>query len=131
MRHNSAIIAKVYTRSNKFPVHWSSKIPLRYKRNAITGELHRANKIASNISNETKSIKINYLQAVFPIHVINDVFHRFNQQKDEVLIPQWLFDERKECLIRLLFAPANEKFVKFFINKLGILTNYRVKFNIV
>ena len=65
------------------------------------------------------------------MHVINDVFHRFNQQKDEVLIPQWLFDEKKECLIRLLFAPANEKFVKFFINKLGILTNYRVKFNIV
>ena len=34
VRHNSAIITKVYTRSNRFPVHWSSKIPLRYKRNA-------------------------------------------------------------------------------------------------
>ena len=67
------------------------------------------------------------MQAGFPIHVIN-VFHRFNQQKDEVLIPQWLFDERKECLIRLPFAPANEKFVKSFINKLEIFTNYRVKF---
>ena len=40
VRHNSAIITKVYTRSNKFPIHWSSKIPLRYKRNAVTGELH-------------------------------------------------------------------------------------------
>ena len=106
-------------------------IPLRYKRNAITGDLHRANKIASNFSNQTRRIKIKYLQAGFPIHVINDVFHRFNQQKDEVLIPQWLFDERKECLIRLPFAPANEKFVKSFINKLEIFTNYRVKFNIV
>ena len=65
------------------------------------------------------------------MHVINDVFHRFNQQKDEILIPQWLFDERKECLIRLLFAPANEKFVKSFVNKLEIFTNCRVKFNIV
>ena len=131
MRHNSAIITKVYTRSNKFPVHWSSKIPLRYKRNAITGELHRANKIASNISNETKSIKIKYLQAVFPIHVINDVFHRFNQQKDEILTPQWFFDDRKECMIRLPFAPANEKFVKSFINRLEIFTNYSLKFNTV
>ena len=34
VRHNSAIITKVYTWSNRFPVHWSSKIPLRYKRNA-------------------------------------------------------------------------------------------------
>ena len=67
----------------------------------------------------------------FPIHVINEVFHKFNQQKDEVLIPQWLFVERKECLIRLPLAPANEKFVKFFMNKLEIFTNYRVKFNTV
>ena len=74
VRHNSAIITKVYTRSNKFPVHWSSKIPLRYKRNAITGDLHRANKIASNFSNETRKIKIKYLQAGFPIHVINWCF---------------------------------------------------------
>ena len=34
-------------------------------------------------------------------------------------------------MIRLPFAPANEKFLKSFINKLEIFTNYRVKFNIV
>ena len=28
------------------------------------------------------------------------------------------------------FAPANEEFVKSFINKLEIFTNYKVKFNI-
>ena len=115
VRHNSAIITKVYTRSNKFPVYCSSQIPLRYKRNAITGELHRANKIVSNFSNEMKRIKIKYFQAGFPIHVINDVFHRFNQQKEEILILQQFFD-RKECMIRLPFANANEKFVKSFIS---------------
>ena len=88
VRHNSAIITKVHTRSKTFPAHWSSKIPLRYKRNAITGEMLRTNKIASNFSNELKRIKIKYLQAAFPIHTINDVFCRFNQEKDEVLIPQ-------------------------------------------
>ena len=71
------------------------------------------------------------MQAGFLIHVINDVFHRFNQQKDGVLILQWLFDERTECLISLPFAPANEKFVWSFMNKLEIFTNYKVKFNIV
>ena len=39
VRHNSTIITKVYRKSNTFPIHWSSKIPFRYKRNAITGEL--------------------------------------------------------------------------------------------
>ena len=34
-------------------------------------------------------------------------------------------------MIRLPFAPANEKFLMYFINKLEIFTNYRVKFNIV
>ena len=72
-----------------------------------------------------KEKKIKYL------YVINDVFHRFNQQKDEILIPQWFFDDRRECMIRLPFALANEKFVKSFINKLEILTNYEVKFKIV
>ena len=52
-------------------------------------------------------------------------------KKNEVLILQWLFDKKEECLIRLPFAPANEKFVKPFINKLEIFTNYRVEFNIV
>ena len=99
---------------------------MRHKHNTITVELHRANKVTSILNNEIKRIKIKYLQAGFPIHIINDVFHRFNQQKDDVLIPQWYFDDRKECLIRLPFAPANEKFVKPFINKLEIFTNYKV-----
>ena len=71
------------------------------------------------------------MHAGFPIHVINDVFHGFNQQKDEILILQWFFDDRRECMTRLLFAPANEKFVRSFINKLEIFTNYSVKFNTV
>ena len=70
MRHNSAVINKVYTRSKKFPVDWSCKIPLRYKRNSITGELHRGNKIASNFSNEMMRIKVEDLQSGFPIHII-------------------------------------------------------------
>ena len=37
-----------------------------------------------------------------------DIYCRFNQERDEVLIPQWLFDDRKECLVRLSFATANE-----------------------
>ena len=34
-------------------------------------------------------------------------------------------------MIRLAFAPANENFVKSFMNKLEIFTNYSVRFNIV
>ena len=74
VRHNSAMITKVYARSKKFPVHWSSNIPLRYKPDYITEELHRANKIASNFNNQLKRIRITYLHAGFPILFINSVF---------------------------------------------------------
>ena len=36
------IEARVYNKSKKLPVHFSSEIPTRCKRNVITGKLHRA-----------------------------------------------------------------------------------------
>ena len=44
------IDTKLYSKSNKLPVHFSLKIPTRYKHNAITGELHRAKRIANNFN---------------------------------------------------------------------------------
>ena len=58
-------------------------------------------------------------------------FCRLNQEKDKVLIPEWLFEDRKECLITLPLAPASGKFERSFINKYEIIANYKVKFNIV
>lgn len=37
-----------FNKLDKFPKHWSSKIPIRYKRNAAIGELHRAIRTGSN-----------------------------------------------------------------------------------
>ena len=42
IRRACEIETKVYNKFKTPPVHWSLKIPTRYKRNAITGELHRA-----------------------------------------------------------------------------------------
>ena len=43
---------KVLSESTKLPVHWSSKIIVRYKRNVITGELHWAKQIASDFNKD-------------------------------------------------------------------------------
>ena len=56
VRHGCKIKTQVYNKSKKLPLHWSSKIPSRYKCNAITGEWHRAKRIASNFSSEVKPI---------------------------------------------------------------------------
>ena len=47
---NNQIKTQVFDKKFMYPVHWSSKVPFRYKRNAIDGELHRAQKISSNFS---------------------------------------------------------------------------------
>ena len=49
----------------KLPVHWTSKIPVKYKRNAIIGELHRAKKTTSNFDTEIKRIVTKYTAAGF------------------------------------------------------------------
>ena len=63
IRTNQGIKTQVYIKAKKLPVHWSSKVPYKYKRNAITGELHRAKTIASNFDNETKKIRNKYRDA--------------------------------------------------------------------
>ena len=74
----------------KLPVHWSSKVPFKYKRNAITGEPHRAKIIASDFDEETKRIRSKYTDARYPKHVIESTIKNINRKKDELLIWQWL-----------------------------------------
>ena len=59
------------------------------------------------------------------------LFFRFNEEKKELLIPKWLFDETKSVIIRLPFAPRIEKFSKQFISKLQTFTNDKVRFNVI
>ena len=110
IRTNQGIKTQVYNKAKKLPVHWSSKVPYKYKRNAITGELHRAKRIASNFDDETKRIRSKYKDAGYPKHVIENTIKNFNRKKDELLIPPWLFDERKHVTIRLSFSSKNEKY---------------------
>ena len=56
----------VYNKFKKLPVYWSSKIPTKQNRNAITWELHRAKRVASDFNFDVKHITKKFLLAVFP-----------------------------------------------------------------
>ena len=58
-------------------------------------------------------------------------FFRFNKEKEELLIPIWLFDDTKLVIIKLCFVPKNEKFNKRFISKLQTFTNGKDIFHII
>ena len=111
-------------------MQWPSKVPYKYKRNVITGELHRAKIIASNFD-ETKRIRNKYTDAGYQKYVIENTIKNCNRKKDELLIPPWLFDERKHVTIRLPFSSKNEKYCAYFINKLVSFTSGKIKFNVV
>ena len=103
---------------------------MRYKRNAIIGELHRAKKIVSNFDIEIKRIVNKYTAAGFPSRFVLSIIDNFESGKDNLIIPQWLLEERKAFTIHLPFSPSNESFVKRFISKLNYFTNENCKFNV-
>ena len=108
-------------------MHWSSKIRIRYKRNGITGELHRAKRIANYFNFEVKRITKKFSSADFPGNFIKNAIEYFSKNKDDNIFPEWQFDEQKLIILRLPFSQSNEKFTK----NLVIFTNNKCKFNIV
>ena len=46
IKENNGIKTQVFVKKSMYPVHWSSKVPFCYKKNAINSELHRAKKIS-------------------------------------------------------------------------------------
>ena len=95
-RSNGKITNQVYNKMKKFLVHWTSKIPVRYKRNAIISELQRAKKIASNSDIEIKRIVNKYTAVGFPNTFVRSIINSFDSGKDNLIIPKWLFEESKE-----------------------------------
>ena len=99
-------------------VHWSLKVSFRYKKNAINGELHRVKNISSNFQSEIARIKAKFLNTGFPHKVIGSTINNFNNVDEELMVPRWLFDERKTIAINLRFSNKNQHFSKRFCEKL-------------
>lgn len=52
----------------------------------------------------------------------------FSKGKDDFIIPECLFDERKLIILRLPFPESIEKITKSVLRKLIIFTNNKFKF---
>ena len=64
---DNQIKTKVHRSERKLPVDCTSKIPKRYKRNAINADLNRAARIASTFTEEIPTIKQKNLNAGYPL----------------------------------------------------------------
>ena len=131
MGENGHCTTRVFQKENKLPNVWHSKVPKRYKRNAIKTELHRAKRISSDFPSQLIQIKNKYVKANFPIRFINSVFRDFNEPEDEMIIPTFLFNEKISVFVKIPFCDKNEKQISKFIDKFDRFTGYKFKVNIV
>ena len=95
-RNKNKIKCFPHYKDNKLSFHWKYAMPKIYEKTDIVGDLHRANKISSNLEQEIFVIKAKYLKAGYPHAFINDVINNFHQVKEDFLIPSTLFEERKK-----------------------------------
>ena len=124
------VTTSVHRKVNKLPTHWSSRVPKRYKRNTINGDLHRSYVISSNFENEKSLIKEKYLSAGYPIRFIESVIQQFGEkllnkeEENELIIPEFLFNEpKKRLLLEIPFCEENEIIVKQFQKKFHRFTH--------
>ena len=87
---------RVFRKPNKVPLHWHSKTPVRYKRNAIIGDLTRAKRISDCFTEEVEIIRSKFVIAGFPKRFVDSVIRNFlNPQHDKddslPLIPPFFF----------------------------------------
>ena len=63
--------------------------------------------------------------------VTENTINNFHSVDKELMMPKWLFDERKTVEINLPFSNKNEYFSKKFCKKLEFYTNGKVIFNFI
>ena len=130
-RENDNITTSVYTKPNKLPIPWTSRIPKKYKRNSLKTELYRAKQISSDFNAEIDRIKTKFQNAAYPKHFIASAIKEFNTPADTETIPPWLFEDRQTILIRLPYCEKNEQEAYKFTDKLSIFTQNRYIFRII
>ena len=128
--NNGIYETQVYRKETKIPTHWSSNIPKRCKRNAISVDLHRSKLISSNFDTEVQIIKSKFKLLGYPLPFIDNVIRTFKEKNivdqnnitddndDVPLIPPYFFEVNKRfILLKLPFCQNNEIKSKHFLKK--------------
>ena len=112
----NSITTKVYRDKRRLPVYWSSQIPKRYNRNAITSDLNAATRMVSVPGNEIPEIKRKFLSTDYPLRFINSVIKQFSQKSsemDDFIAPSSLFEiPKKIVFLEIPCFPKNIKLLQ-------------------
>ena len=115
-------------KDNKLPFHWKSDVSRNYKKSAIGGDLHLANKISSNLEKEISITKAKYLKTSHPNGFVDSIINDIHQTREDFLIKPSLFEDQKETNFQVSFCKRNKEKMKRIISKLEEYTNFKIKF---
>ena len=83
--------------------------------------------ILIHFETEVSIIRKKYQHAVYPIGFIKSIISVFKKSNEnQPLIADWLFEERREILFKLLYCPRNEYEVKRFMEKIESFTKCKI-----
>ena len=126
---DNQIKTKVHRNERKLPVHWTSKIPKRYKRNPTNADLNIAARIASTFTEEIPTTKQKFLSADYPPRFVNSVIKQVNEKcngntQHDYIIPTDFFDVPKPLVLaEIPYCPRKETLSKRVIKNFHEFTN--------
>ena len=118
-------------RNRKMPMHWSSKVPKKIKRNIIKNDLHRAKKISTDFDAEIKEINKKYENAGYPKRYVNSVIKDFNEKDNKQTEIGSKKEDKRFVPVKIPFCDKNEKIGRHFLQKLNDFTGKKFAFTIV
>ena len=120
------------SRNRKLPMHWSSKVPKKFKRNVINNDLHRASKISSNFEYEKDEIRKKYKNDDFPKPYVESVIRQFEGKQNGQNENEINEEVGKPFIpVKLPFCAKNENTAKQFLSKVNEFTNNSFKICVV
>ena len=122
-------------RRNKLPVNWNSKIPKKFKRNALNTDLHRAHKIASSFENELTVIRKKYKYADYPVKFTESVIRQFKlkiqRTQETINLPEHDIPpeggNKRFIPIYIPYCESNENISQQFLKRINNFTNDKFK----
>ena len=117
--HNGIYETQVYRKETKTPTHWSSNISKRYKRNAISADLHQPKRISSNFDVEVQIIKSKFKSVDYPLPFTNNVIRTFRERntvdQNNITDDNFFVINKRFILLKLPFCQNNEIKSKYFL----------------
>jgi len=112
--YSNKFICSIFKKPGKLLTHWKSEVPTKWKRNCITGALHRAKHISTDFEKDIKTLETSFIKAGYPKCFISHTINNFltDSSQDDKIIPDFLFEERKKIFIKPHFAAKTKNSAK-------------------